>query len=374
MKLYYVANARMPTEMALGIQIAKICEAFIEKGIDVCLVVPSRTTLRQSVQEFYSLRVSVPVTRLAVPDLYTRGRFGYRISSSVFMAVSVLFLWWKKLQGENFIVYTVDLDNFSSSTLPLVGAPLYSEMHGGKPSTFAQRFLFRHMRGVIAINSIIVKELRQSFADSSARYCVEPNGVDVTSFPRTDKTEARKRLGFSVEETIVMYVGRFFDWKGLEILPRAAALLPKIRWQTVGGSEAHFKEFVREPLPSNFHFAGSRLHKEMPLWLAAADALIVLGTKRDAQSYRYTSPMKLFEYLLSERPIVASNTPAIRQIVSETEVLFYEPDDAKDLADKVAYAIAYSGEVSARVVAAGKKGSLFSWKSRAERIKQFIQK
>ncbi|MEK7109347.1 MAG: glycosyltransferase [Patescibacteria group bacterium] len=372
MKLYYVANARMPSEKAHGIQIAKMCEAFIEDGVDVCLVVPSRAREAQSIQEFYQLRVAVPSIRLTVPDFYTRGRFGYRVSSYIFMAASAVFLRWKKIKGERFTVYTVDLDNFSSSALPLAGAPLYSEMHGGKPSTCAQRFLFRHVRGIISINSIIVEELKNTFKSSSPRYCVEPNGVDAAAFHRVDKKEARKRLGLPLEENIVMYVGRFFDWKGLEILPRAAALSPMLRWQTVGGSEAHFKEFVREPLPPNFHFADSRPHEEMPLWLSAADALIVLGTKRDAQSYLYTSPMKLFEYLLSGRPIVASNTPAIRQIVSEKEVLFYEPDDAKDLADTVAHAVAHSGKMTERIETAGHKGKTMSWSGRARRIKQFM--
>ncbi|HEV8666352.1 MAG TPA: hypothetical protein VN665_00695, partial [Candidatus Paceibacterota bacterium] len=66
MKIYYVANARMPTEKAHGIQIAKMCEAFIESGIDLTLVVPSRKTTPESVQEFYNLRTPVAVQRLWV--------------------------------------------------------------------------------------------------------------------------------------------------------------------------------------------------------------------------------------------------------------------------------------------------------------------
>ena len=42
MKIYYVANARMPTEKAHGIQIAKMCEALIEAGAKVELIVPRR--------------------------------------------------------------------------------------------------------------------------------------------------------------------------------------------------------------------------------------------------------------------------------------------------------------------------------------------
>jgi hypothetical protein len=139
MKLYYIANARMPTEKAHGIQIAKMCEAFIEAGIELELIVPTRKTTPESVREFYSLRVEVPMRRLWVPDLYLSGTIGYRISSYLFMAEYTVLLWWKRLRGEKFVLYTVDLDNFSSSALSCIDVPLFSEMHGGKPNTFMQR-------------------------------------------------------------------------------------------------------------------------------------------------------------------------------------------------------------------------------------------
>ena len=41
MKLYYIANARMQTEMAHGVQIAKMCEAFAALGNEVTLVLPA---------------------------------------------------------------------------------------------------------------------------------------------------------------------------------------------------------------------------------------------------------------------------------------------------------------------------------------------
>lgn len=362
----------MPSEKAHGIQIAKMCEAFAEAGIDLELVVPTRRTVSESVQDFYHLRVPVAMTRLLVPDLYLYGTVGYRISSYFFMARYVLFLWWKKVKGEHFIMYTVDLDNFSSSALALVPGPLYSEMHGGKPHTLMQRGLFRRARGIVAINCIIAEELKKTFSFSPTTYIVEPNGVDASSFAPREQAQSRKELGLPLEKKIVLYTGRFFDWKGLEILPQAAVCTPNIVWYIVGGDEKQFKQFVKEPLPNNIYFVGERPHKEMSAWLSAADALVVLGTKRDTQSYYYTSPMKLFEYFLSRRPIVASNTPAIRQIVSEREVFLYEPDSASDLAQKVAYATQMSDDVRAHIAAAEQKGKQFSWKARAERIAHFI--
>lgn len=368
MKLYYVANARMPTEKAHGIQIAKMCEAFIEAGTDVELVVPRRG-MRQSLRDFYHLRVNVPIVRLNSIDVYNYGRVGYFLSSLSFMLGSLLFLWGRRLCGEHFMVYTVDLDNYSSSLLPLVGLPLFTEMHGGKPRSLAQRFLFRYVRGVFAINSLIIEEFKQKFTKSKPQYLSEPNGVDTELFASRDKHEARMRLGLPLEATIALYTGRFFGWKGLEILPQAAAHMSTIDWYMVGGSREDFLKVTGlTTVPANMHFIGSQAQAEIPWWLAAADALIVLGTKRDQQSYFYTSPMKLFEYLLSQRPIVASDTPAIRQVVSEKEVFFYEPDNAENLALTLHTCVSNKDAVSEKVSAAYEKGKTHSWSARAKRI------
>ena len=368
MKIYYVANARMPSEKAHGIQIAKMCEAFIEEGIDLMLVVPRRG-VTGSLKDFYHLRVDVPITRIPAINLYNYGRLGYFVSSLSFMFTSLVFLWRKRWQGGSFVVYTVDLDNYSSSALPLAGAPLFTEMHGGKPNTYAQRFLFKHLRGVFAINHLIIDEFKQKFSFSHASYLAEPNGVDIELFAPRNKAEARVRLGLPPDVKIALYVGRFFEWKGLEILPQAAELVPEIEWRVVGGD---LEEFCRvtgcAAVSSHMRFFGSVEQVLIPWWLAAADALVVLGTKRDRQSYFYTSPMKLFEYLLSERAIVASDTPAIRQIVSEQEVFLYEPDNAQSLAAAVREAVLQTADTQERISKARRKGEIHTWGGRARRI------
>ncbi len=372
MKIYYVANARMPNGKAHGIQIAKMCEAFIEAGADLTLAVPRRG-MEGSIREFYRLRVEVPLERFSSLNWYNGGRLGYFLSSVSFMLTSLLFVLRKKWRGERFVIYTIDLDNYSSSLLPLAGVPLFTEMHGGKPNSLAQRFLFRRLRGVFAINSLIVEEFKKKFPHSPAEYLAEPNGVDAALFAPRDKAEARRRLGLSPEAKIALYAGRFFSWKGLEILPQAAARTPGVEWHIVGGTREEFREVARaKELPALMHFQDVVEQSEIPWWLAAADALIVLGTKRDRQSFYYTSPMKLFEYLLSKRAVVASATPAVREIVSDTEVFFYEPDSAEDLARQVLRAVLPTPERESTISRAYAAGERHSWQGRAERILAFI--
>lgn len=351
-----------------------MCEAFIEAGVELTLVVPRRTTDSCSVRDYYGLRVDVPIVYLPALDWHRGGRTGYFLAALSFMFSYVFFLWYKKISGEKFVLYTVDTDNYSSSALTLLGLPLFSEMHGAKLHTPAQRVLFAKVTGIIAINKIIVEELQHTFPHFHTQYCVEPNGVDLSVFAGINKKDARTRLGLPQDASIVLYTGRFFEWKGLEILPRAAAATPSIHWQMVGGTEEEFKRLIKEPLPENLFFAGSRPHSEMPLWFAAADALLVLGTARDIQSYRYTSPMKLFEYLATGRPIIAGDTPALREIVKDTEVLFYKPDNVQDLAQVARYAVTHSEELIPRTEIAMNHAVSSSWRKRADRIVYFIEK
>ena len=100
--------------------------------------------------------------------------------------------------------------------------------------------------------------------------------------------------------------------------------------------------------------------------------LFVLGTKHNEYSYYHTSPMKLFEYMASRTPIVASKTPAVMQAVSDAEVVFYTPDDAKSLAEKIEYTIACRAELALKTDAAYKKVLPLAWERRANSVLKFI--
>src|SRR3989338_4247374 len=170
MKLYFVANARMPTDKAHGIHIAKMCEAFAEAGADVTLVVPRRGA-QGSLRGYYGLRTDVPVVYLpALGGLYRKGRAGFLFASLVFMLGYVLYLGAKRLRGEAFAAYLVDVDTFSFFPLAMLGAPAYAEMHTPKPSTVLTRFFFRRAR-VIATNPDR-KSTRLNSSHSSISYAV----------------------------------------------------------------------------------------------------------------------------------------------------------------------------------------------------------
>ncbi len=344
MKIYFVANGRMPSTKAYGIHIAKMCEAFIEAGHELKLVVPART--QGSIQEMYGLRVEVPMVRVHSLVFEHYERVGFFLMGASFALMSLWYLWRKKLKGEAFVIYTVDMDTFSHTLLPLVG-PVVAEFHSPKRSNILSGFFFKRAK-IVATNRLIAQELAKTF--NLKQIPIEPNGVDESFFDLPSTTGRR-----------AVYVGRFYAWKGLEVLPKAAKLMPDVEVKVVGGSREEFEKVFGDA--GDLQFAEVSYAKVVNE-LAAADVLLLIGTGKNEDSNRYTAPMKVFEYLATGKPIVASRTEALLSLVPESLVQYCEPDDAEALAGAVQAALAYTGGREARIAFAREH----TWRARMARI------
>ncbi|MDZ4296509.1 MAG: glycosyltransferase family 4 protein [Patescibacteria group bacterium] len=375
MKLYYIANARMPSERAHGIQLAKMCEAFVESGVDLELVVPDKADAAAlPLADFYGLRVPISVKRLPVIRFRPATRLGFNLAACSFALSYFVYLLFQRLRGNGGIVYSIDLDQFSFFLIPLLGMPAFFEMHSTKKDRWPYRFFLRRVAGIVTINERIKESVSRVFGIAPAKIIVHPNGIDAAHFhPALAPEAARARLLISTAKPIVLYTGKFYDWKGLEILPQVArALGDEAVFHLVGDDAREFRAVTGQHPPANMVFWGYRDHKEIPLWLAAGDVLVVLGTKRNTYSFEETSPMKLFEYMAAGRPIVASRTPAIMQVATDEDVLFYEPDDVEDLAAKIRQVLGGPQALRTKIEHAAGKVVQFSWQRRARSITAFM--
>ena len=70
-------------------------------------------------------------------------------------------------------------------------------------------------------------------------------------------------------------------------------------------------------------------------YLKSADILIITANKNSKESIKYTSPIKLFEYLASKVPVLAPEVESMTNIVTNKEVTFYEVDNVEDLVNKI---------------------------------------
>jgi glycosyltransferase involved in cell wall biosynthesis len=130
----------------------------------------------------------------------------------------------------------------------------------------------------------------------------------------------RQELGLSTTTPMVLYTGTFEAYQGLDLLFAAAAYVterrPDVRFVLAGGRpdqiDAARAGARAAGLADAVIFAGQRPADEIPAFLDAADALV------SPRSSGTNTPLKIYQYLRSGRPIVAT------RLLTHTQVL----DDA----------------------------------------------
>jgi|CXWK01.1.fsa_nt_gi glycosyltransferase involved in cell wall biosynthesis len=372
-KLYLIFHGRFPSEKAAALFAAKSCEAFAQQGFDVTLLVPRRKGVNKDDPfAFFNVKKSFRVTYLLTFDFFSFTKsLGFWISLVAF-SFSVYFYLVKNGDSKNDIV-------FSNELLPLFFVSLnfkntFYEMHDFPESKiFIFGTLLSHIKWVLIHNHWKLQETKKRFPKiSSKKFLCEPNAVDISTFDiNLSKDEARKMLNLPRSKKIVMYTGHLYGWKGTDTLAAAARLLSdEYLVVFVGGTQGDIERFKKlNENQTNILIVGFKPHGEMPVWQKAADVLVLPNTAKEKISAYYTSPMKLFEYMASSRPIVASDIPSINEVVDKKSAYLVTPDDAVSLARGIEEVIHNEGLFSKE---AFKKVLNHSWEKRAMRIKEFM--
>ena len=155
------------------------------------------------------------------------------------------------------------------------------------------------------------------------------------------QAQARKELGLPQDKKIVVYAGNFTTMgedKGINDILKAVKLLPEVFFWGVGGSEKDIKYYEREAeslgVIARVRFVGAQLQKTLALYQSAADVLLMPFPNTSHYSQNM-SPVKMFEYMASGRPIVASGLPTIREVLNDTNAVVVPPGNPQKLADAI---------------------------------------
>ena len=365
LKIQYIANIRMPTEKAHGVQIMKTCEAFTRAGSIVELVVPNRKTdIAEDPFSYYAVDNSFAIKRVPVMDLIWLGRVGFWLESVSFALFAVAYV----LRHRAAVYYS--RDEFPLWLLSYFVSTVVWESHTGRENFFTRRFMRAGRKCVVISHGL--KEWYQT-KKAGAAILVAPDAVDLRSFTHPESQEAaRQRLGLPADKKIALYIGQLDGWKGVSTLLEASKLFsaedPLVA--IIGGEKAGLQKLAAT-YPKVL-LLGPRPYTELADNQAAADVLVLPNTGTDPVSVHFTSPMKLFSYMTSGRPIVASDLPSLKEVLTAESAAFFTPDDPQSLAEAVR-SMCSNPDRAARLAARAKTDVLgYSWDARARSILDFI--
>lgn len=380
-KIIYISHWRFPSEKTMTPLILKTCEGFLEEGFDVELWIPKRPNPAFSgIDPFlqHGIKERFPIRALPVATFVKHlGKFSFLLMVFTFN-ISVYLRLHKERKNGSVILYGHDLRDFIFPSLLRI--PLFVEIHDFYESSlrFLNRAVLARTSGLIVTNTFKQKALVSRYNFKEERMICQPNAVSYEMFDiSTSQSEAREILGLPPQGKILLYTGHLFSWKGVYTLAEATPFLPHdTHVYFVGGTpedRAALEKFVKEKNLPRIVFLPHQPHSKIPFFQKAADVLILPNTAKEAASKYETSPVKLFEYMASGVPIVASEVPSIKEIVSSKEVFFFTPDDPQSLASAVKE-IFHTEKAKERTRASQVLAQKFSWKSRAQAIAVLIRK
>ncbi len=372
--LIYISNGNLPSKMAHTIQVAKMGQALSQKLKHFELVTGGDIKsafqgMNAEFQNWYGLHSKYKLVRI---PLHTNLNYPFPLNyeNKTFFKLASLYTCLKAPS----VAYT--RDDRTAEMLLDIGIPVLWEQHHPikKESPYCKLLHDKNLVGFVTISPKIAEAyLEQGL--SPQKSLVAHSAVDSHSFlPYQAKELARQKVSLPQQEKIVLYSGHLYDYKGVPTVLETALLLPEYTFVLVGGWEddiKRVKETCNNKSINNIKVIGHVSQVDLASYLYAADILL-LPTSKSWEQAESTSPLKLFEYMVVKRPIVASALPNIMTVLRDGEnAILAEPDEPLAFKQAIEKLFANPALANSITEQAFQEVQCFTWDNRAEKVLQF---
>lgn len=330
MRILYLSISYIPSRRASSVQVMKMCHAFAKHGHEVSLV-SKRTPERQEIQNgddyhFYGVTRNFEITKLDRP---------VTVGGGIVYAREMERVLYKK-RHEVDLVYSRDAVGAWNAIR--LGMPVVFEAHG-LPANAWSRFFWKkivaspYLKRFVTISAALRDELvRQGLAPSSTPACVAHDGADTPSELLTAAPPPHPTL--ALEGPHLGYVGQLWRGKGMELIATLAGRMPRCVFHVVGGNDRDVQTWQDSSLPPNVVLHGFVPHGMLTNYYRHFDMLMmpyqkqVYGATGKEDTSRWMSPLKMFEYMATGKPIISSDLPVLREVLEhESNALLVPPDE-----------------------------------------------
>lgn len=327
MKIAYISSSAIPSRTANSIHVMKMCQAFAKNGHKVVLFAPDRRKEYEKnvddVYKFYGVKNNFSLTLLPWLPL--------RFVRNIYYAIRVLF---RLLKDEPDFVYGRDL---YSCFIVSHFFDVYYESHAPMSSK-AKRFILDRMLNKKRFHKLIVisNELKLIL---QAQHQVDESKILVAHDAADEIEEAVGKVSLRGTQGAlkVGYVGNLYKGKGIEIIEKIAKDLnnQNIEIHVVGGFPEDVKFWSKRISHSNVYFYGFVSQCDLQPYIRALDICLLPNQKvvmpygagnSSANISNFTSPLKMFEYMAGGKAIVASDLPALREVLNKSNSIMCDPE------------------------------------------------
>jgi glycosyltransferase involved in cell wall biosynthesis len=341
-KLLYLSSSRLPSRDANSVHVMRMCDAFAE----VCDVSLLARVSDKSIHEFYGMRNSFCIKNITVHNILRNlirtisGRFDVIFGRN--LKLLFLFSLFAKVAIEIHKPY--DGLGFVSRLLLLL------------------LLLIGRIRLIVVISGHLERSYRENLGPKLHILNLH-DGANIVS----DDIE------YCGPVLKVGYAGHVYEGRGIPLIINLASACPFITFEIIGGREEDIAKWIALELPTNLRFIGfvspsdvSSMLLKFDVLLAPYERIVTVLGKGDTSSYM--SPLKIFEYMASGVPLIASDHESIKEVIGDDCGILCDPDDFQSWLN--ALQLLDDPQERRRLGMSARKAILgeYSWDCRASRV------
>ena len=342
-QICYLTYQSFPAETANSLQTISNIKYLVKNGVDVELIFPLRENSSNAsvkkIKEHYSIKEDFHVT--GIKHFLPFGRI--LIFESFFFHISH-FLWSyfvvtfkiKKTDERQFITRSDWILYF----LARKGYKVLFECH---QTSKIRTFIINKSKNFQNVKFIFLNEHLQNYYNITGDNAqVLHNGVDTEMFNTSISKLENKREG-------LIFVGnlrRFNESRGIDFIIdafKASKFLQGHKLSIIGGPDEEAQKLrvkIRElKLQENITVSGRLKRSEIGEVYANSNIGILVNSSSNQHSYRYTSPLKYFEYLYMGLKVIGVDFPSHRALPRNSEINFFQENDISSFETAVKQAL-----------------------------------
>lgn len=372
MKLLYIHDNNVDANSANVVQVLNMCNAFAKTGMEVVLAIPE------------SLNRNNKPHDVAEKQLHEKLQFKvvtyrkYVIASRLNMIGSYIGV--KRILKTNnadicFVRNPLILRLAVKAGIPTIYETHSKYLHEG--SSLLDRIWKNKLRRTAKCDKVLkIVTISQSLYDFWQSNGIEADkllalhdGFNPGIFNNhMNQEQCRRELDLPQNRKLVVYTGSLSADRGIGRILQMAKRFSDVLFIVVGGTGEQVEYYARSSENEgleNIMWVGHVLHSEIPKYLRAADVLLMLWTSM-VKTIDVCSPMKLFEYIASEKIVVGEGFKTIKEVLENgVTALLAEPGMYRELEDKMDRAISnqYDTEIPSRAYKLAVEN--YSWEKRA---------
>lgn len=365
MKLAYLSSSVLPSRNANSVHVMKMCRAFAIEGAEVTLYAPRRTPA--TIAEIFS-HFGIEKNLFQIALIPSLPLYKFRIISYIVNAMLSL-----KREAPQ-IIYGRDLRSVFISSLIIPKAKVFYESHRPYSSYNLVDKIF--IRMLISrpnfINFVVISEsLRRIYLKElglqAADFIALHDGADA---PASLEIECRLN---NADRLRVGYAGHLYEGRGIEMIIHLAERFPHFEFVVAGGKEEDIAKWKVSASLDNLQFKGYLLPAQVASFLTDCDILLapyqnIVSVDGKGDTSEYMSPLKIFEYMASGRPMIVSDLPVLHEVLSEDDVCFAAPNDIDSWAEKINFLKSPVHRKRMAAKALNKLVNNYTWSVRAKRV------